>query len=243
MKDPAERKQDAVAIGELAEEWTANLELLPDLSPEELAQAEAEAQMRERQEADRRRLERAIGWGCPQRHVKRLLFGQVEDSEALAIVAKWRASSLAGAVLVLGGNPDSGKTLAATKAVLDGPPQPYLGYREWPTERHPRFVDIADVQRLGLYDRSGTLDQLVECSVLAIDDLGAEFDDRSGAMAALIDGLVNKRYRGGGWTVITTNLSPSAFRGRYGDRIMSRLQDDGCGFVRAKGQFRRRTTT
>jgi DNA replication protein DnaC len=170
------------------------------------------------------------------------MFGEVEDSEALRVLGQWRALNTRGALLVLCGNVGCGKTLAAAKAVLDGPPLDYLG-KPWPEKYHPRFVDVSDLHELGLYDRSGAYDPLFRCSVLAIDDVGTEFQDDKGVMRVILDRIVNKRYAGGGWTVITTNLAGKAFSERYGQRIWNRLHDDGCGFKRVQGQYRERTAT
>jgi DNA replication protein DnaC len=245
----SERKREAVAVGDLAEEWLAvqkrTLEILPEepaVDAAEQARKEAEAKIAEQSEENRRRLMRAVDrLGVPLRHAQQIMFGKVEDSEALQVVAKWRSLNNRGALLVLCGNVGCGKTLAAAKAVLDGPPLDRLG-KPWPDRYHARFLDVADLHELGLFDRSGMYEPLFKCSVLVIDDVGTEYDDKSGVMRVILDRIVNKRYAGGGWTVITTNLASGAFRERYGERIMNRLHDDGCGFQRVQGQYRERTT-
>lgn len=176
--------------------------------------------------------------GVPHRQAMRLLFGDVEESDALRIYRKWHQQSQPGSILVLAGPLGSGKTLAAAQAVIDGPPRSYYG-RAWPAVLHPRFIDVGQLQSMGLYDRSGDYNVLCRCSVLAIDDLGREYVDQPGVLLSLIDGLIDRRYRGCGWTIMTTNLPRREFEKRYGGRVMHRLNEPGCGFVSVTGDYRK----
>ena len=225
--------------GELASKWLAqchHLELLPDPDPEEVARKEAEQKLADQVEERRSKLMSAVnGRGLPLRHAQQLLFGHVEDSEALRRVADWMAKQIPGSVLVVSGGVGSGKTLAAAKAVLEGPPRDFLG-RPWDAVRKPRFVDASYLHQLGLFDRD--TDPIHICSVLAVDDVGTEYQDDKGVGRVILDRLVNTRYVGAGWTVITTNLSAAQFAKRYGERIMSRLKrEEGCGFCTVKGSY------
>lgn len=217
----------------------------PDLDDDDRELEAMKAAELERQE----RLRRAVEvMGVPHRHAMRLMSGEVQASYALEVYDKWRGVAHPGSILVLSGELGSGKTLAAAKAVMDGPPRSFYG-RPWPSDRHPRFIDIGELQAMGLYDKTGAFNALCECSVLAVDDLGREYIDEPGVMRSLIDGLIDRRYRGCGWTVITTNLARSPGKGiargasfveRYGARVVHRLQEPGCGFVHVQGDFRTR---
>lgn len=68
--------------------------------------------------------------------------------------------------------------------------------------------------------------QLITCDLLVLDDLGMEFDTPF-ARACLYD-VLNARLLEGRPTVVSTNLSISALRERYGDQIASRISG---GFV------------
>jgi len=68
--------------------------------------------------------------------------------------------------------------------------------------------------------------QLITCDLLVLDDLGMEFDTPF-ARACLHD-VLNARLLEGRPTVVSTNLSISALRERYGDEIASRISG---GFV------------
>lgn len=230
-------------LGNLCEQILQQAEEQHDDDPSAVVVSPAES-IAQRAEAESsealamRRVRRAVEiYGVPLRHAQQAIMGRLESSEALTTVEAWLGRQKRGSVLVLSGEVGSGKSQAAAVAVIDGPPRDYLG-RSWPDDRHPRWVDVTDLHAIGLYDRTGTFDALLRCSVLAVDDVGTEYDDKSGVMQVLLDRLLNKRYGGGGWTVVTTNLSPQRFGERYGQRIMSRLHDDGCGFKRVTGQFR-----
>lgn len=68
--------------------------------------------------------------------------------------------------------------------------------------------------------------ELTGCDLLVLDDLGMEFD--SPFYRACIYDILNARLLEGRPTVISTNLSFSAIRERYGDQIASRIMG---GFV------------
>lgn len=68
--------------------------------------------------------------------------------------------------------------------------------------------------------------QLLECDLLVLDDLGMEFDTPF-ARACLYN-ILNARLLEGKATIISTNLSHTALRERYGDQLASRI---GGGFV------------
>ncbi len=68
--------------------------------------------------------------------------------------------------------------------------------------------------------------QLLCCDLLVLDDLGMEFD--TPFSRASLYNILNARLLEGKATIISTNLSHSALKDRYGDQIASRI---GGGFV------------
>ncbi|MBE6778481.1 MAG: ATP-binding protein [Ruminococcaceae bacterium] len=68
--------------------------------------------------------------------------------------------------------------------------------------------------------------QLIGCDLLVLDDLGMEFD--SPFYRACVYNILNARLLEGRPTIISTNLSFTALRERYGDQIASRIMG---GFV------------
>ena len=68
--------------------------------------------------------------------------------------------------------------------------------------------------------------QLISCDLLVLDDLGMEFD--TPFSRACIYNVLNARLLEGRPTVVSTNLSISALKERYGDQIASRISG---GFV------------
>lgn len=124
-------------------------------------------------------------------------------------------------VLVLAGNPGSGKTVAAAAYLLTTS-GPRLGRvncipaafttavnfgRLWP--RHGR-----DKERLV---------ELEEVAELAIDDVGMEEED----IRSRLDHLIYQRAGNRRPTLLTTNLPAQMFRERYEERVWSRLEQFG----------------
>ena len=60
-----------------------------------------------------------------------------------------------------------------------------------------------------------------DADLLILDDLGAEFATQFTVSA--IYNIINSRILGGKPTIINTNLTLSELRGRYTERIVSRL--------------------
>ncbi len=75
----------------------------------------------------------------------------------------------------------------------------------------------------GAYDPEGT--KYLECDLLIIDDLGAEFISQF--TVSCLYNLINTRMNKGLATVISTNLSPSELSEKYEDRIYSRIVGTG----------------
>ena len=75
-------------------------------------------------------------------------------------------------------------------------------------------------------EQGSSEDQLITCDLLVLDDLGMEFD--TPFSRACLYNILNARLLEGRPTVVSTNLSISAMKERYGDQIASRISG---GFV------------
>lgn len=82
-----------------------------------------------------------------------------------------------------------------------------------------------EAERFGR-EQGDSENQLISCDLLVLDDLGMEFDTPF-SRACLYD-VLNARLLEGRPTVVSTNLSISAMKERYGDQIASRISG---GFV------------
>jgi DNA replication protein DnaC len=137
-------------------------------------------------------------------------------------------------ILVLSGEKGTGKTTAGAWIVAQDPPTPasmrhlYNAKGRWFGELHPRFVSSSDLQTVGLYDHERQA-PLKVCSVLAVDDLGMEYRDSKGVFLAVLDAILDARYRAMLWTVITTNiLEMKEFVEQYGQRLADRIVEFGA---------------
>lgn len=73
-------------------------------------------------------------------------------------------------------------------------------------------------------NKAGEFERLMNAEILLIDDLGTEPMTRNITIEYLFS-LINERTGGGRHTVIATNLTFEDLRGRYTERISSRLLD------------------
>lgn len=149
-------------------------------------------------------------------------------------------------IVVLAGQPGSGKTAACARWALTRP-----GPARSAQFETPRFATSAAFFRSPRYRRDEepilTRDALLRERALVLDDLGVEFADGSGSYRVDFDELVNEFYSDDRLLVISTNLVyPSAkardaakakgaavdeqaptFADRYGERILDRVRE--CG--------------
>ncbi len=223
----------------------------PDTPPEDPAiRQEAETRAREK----RWLREVCEDWGVPFQDARAILGGDLWTTDALTKARRWREKcgerAFYGAVLVLGGPNGCGKTFAAAWLTTQGPPAPYPYGDRWPRHRHPRMISSSDIMRMSMYGDDKTWDALRSCAVLAIDDVGLDFDDDKGAFATKLSSLIAFREKAPVWTVMTTNLplrsknNEPSFSQRVGNRILSRIHGDGCGYVHLQGEdLREKRTT
>ena len=135
-------------------------------------------------------------------------------------------------IAVFAGPLGVGKTTAAAYVLCHGRPMRITG--PWTSHETPLFTHAEAILAASKLTPQSTADtaqraQLKRCQILVIDDLGLEKDPRR-TMQTYLDGLVNARYAGDGWLVITTNLPPGDFKKRYGDRIYDRLRQRACWY-------------
>ena len=136
-------------------------------------------------------------------------------------------------LLVLSGKPGTGKTIAAVTWILD-----HINADQNWTEagsavslraRPPLLVTAAKLARWDRYEQE-PMAKLLLSPRLVIDDLGAEYMDKNGFYASLLDEIINERYAGHRPTLLTTNLDAPGFAARYDERIMGRIRETGRFF-------------
>ena len=66
-----------------------------------------------------------------------------------------------------------------------------------------------------------TINSLLECDLLVLDDLGTEFESKFNA--SQVYNIINTRLNFSLPTIISTNLTMSELEGRYEQRVVSRL--------------------
>ncbi|MBE6569079.1 MAG: hypothetical protein E7658_02530 [Ruminococcaceae bacterium] len=71
------------------------------------------------------------------------------------------------------------------------------------------------------HEKGRTVEQILECDLLIMDDLGTEFTNQF-TLSCLYN-IINTRITKGKSTIINTNLTQSELRSRYTDRVASRL--------------------
>ncbi len=122
--------------------------------------------------------------------------------------------------ILMQGNTGLGKThlsLSIAKAVIE------KGYGAVYCSAHNIF-DRIEKERFSAAsgsERDETLSALLECDLLVIDDLGAEFTTQF--VGATVNNIINTRMLTGLPTIISTNLSLKEIEKNYGARILSRI--------------------
>jgi DNA replication protein DnaC len=154
-----------------------------------------------------------------------------EQTTALAAVRQWMGESLWS--LVVSGPKGVGKSFAAawwlwTVAVATGRAPHAQAKRRW-------FPAVL-LARMSQYGED--LEALNRLPALVIDDLGVEFNDKTGSFRSRMDYLLDARYGEELPTLITTNLAAEAFERRYGERVLDRIRDGGS-FVAIREESRR----
>lgn len=130
--------------------------------------------------------------------------------------------------LVIAGGTGTGKTLAAAWFVAN------LG-----AHMNPKWVSAPDLARVRRdRDAEDPVDEAIKARALVIDDVGTEHASDSGWATGQIARVIESRYADGAPTLITTNLDRADFKGRYGERVNDRLNEQGI-YIAIAGSSRR----
>lgn len=130
-------------------------------------------------------------------------------------------------IRILAGSVGVGKTIAALRWLVD-----HGGDR-------PLFLRANAFEAAGRYDKVLRA-RWESATSLLLDDLGSEFADGKGNLAADLQELVDFYAGGAAGLIITTNLAWREFEQRYGERIWSRLRQ-GARWRNVKGPDLRRS--
>jgi hypothetical protein len=165
-----------------------------------------EDKQRATENGSRLRIKKLRQWGAPK------IAAELVANESVSTTAATQAVNTKSLLQILAGNPGCGKTVAAV-TILE-------------SRETGCFVRAAELVELGNHfsDRD-MLSRYRSTGVLVIDDLGVEY--RSEQMICRLDELLDSRAAANLPTVITTNLTAEEFRGRYEERIWSRINQFG----------------
>jgi DNA replication protein DnaC len=193
-------------------------------SPEHQEKLAREAAQREELKREQRKTELRIKLrraDVPRRIASLLAEGGLDETSAMRSAGE-HSEKL---VLVLAGNPGSGKTVAACSAMLEA--------------QSARLVRATEISELGTeYAARMFLAELRKVGLLVLDDLGIEQGEKR--MSARLDDLVDARVSAHLRTIITSNLPGSVFSQRYGARIWSRIVGHGAYIELDDPDLRRR---
>lgn len=189
--------------------YQADLDALVAEEERKAAEREAANKAKQQEETGRRLLER----GIPRKDIELIASGALWPTNALKAAQDWFQSKKS--ILVLSGPGGCGKTSAASWLAAEAVAA--------------LFIDVTRLARLSRY-KSSDMEPLERAWLLVIDDLGVEFCDTKGSFLATLDGLINCRYANQDRTVITTNLPATAFKQRYGERVVDRIREVGRFF-------------
>ena len=112
---------------------------------------------------------------------------------------------------------------------------------------NPIFITAQNLNNVFLKYHTAPIDEkslysslLCDCDLLVIDDLGCEPPFKNVTNEYLLMVLCERTAKSLP-TIITTNLSQNQLLDRYGDRVLSRLNDKRRGsFIEIKGEDLRR---
>jgi DNA replication protein DnaC len=129
------------------------------------------------------------------------------------------------ALVVLAGEPGRGKSVAACAWLMAG-------------NCSVRWVSAGSLSRGIAYDEEA-FQKLARVGRLVIDDVGTEYQDQKDRYLATFSELVDARFGNKRPTLLTTNLTAAVFKERYGERLASRINEDGA-FIACGGPDLRR---
>jgi DNA replication protein DnaC len=228
-------------IAEIASEWEKRREIERvqrasslGITLEEMDNLDAEeSKARKDRELIRMEKEFAAAWrsswfstGAPSRAI-----GSMESLLSTpALVSVFE--NVSADLLVLAGTPGVGKTVAACVWMDLARGKYEISSCKW--------VQAGELARGYAYEQEA-FDSVAKSTALVIDDLGTEFLDQKERYLCTLEEILSKRYAHERPTLLTTNLSPEKFKERYGERLVSRIHEDGA-FIVCGGQDMRRAS-
>jgi len=221
---------DVTQVDEITEIIQRITEKIKQQTPEEIENFERLQKI----DSGRARWRAMANFGVPKRARERLANGFIPDTHAVKAVVDWQKNNDLWC-LVLSGPPGVGKTMAAAFwlwLLTDG---------EKASNHHvPCWYTSAQLAVMSSYD--GKIECLWKLNAMVIDDLGTEYIDQRGHLNARLDAMIDSRYAEERRTLITTNLTFTEFKARYGDRIADRMNEGGS-FIQIKiKSYRQRST-
>ena|ERR1035438_8680214 len=136
-------------------------------------------------------------------------------------------------LVILAGHAGVGKSVAAALWLLDK--------AKGKTECM-RWIQSGDLARGFAYDPDA-FDAIANVWALVIDDFGVEYLDEKGRYTTTLEEVMSRRFARLRFTMLTTNIvDPSVFAERYGERINSRIHEDGAFIVCSGADLRRNGT-
>ena len=200
-------------LGDVVMSWDERCAAFAAKEREALEQWDREAPLREAQEKREKRANRIAGFRCTDAMRDALLSQTYAETDAVKRAREWWEQR-AKPWLLLSGPTGCGKSLAAASIPAD--------------HVHGTFVRADEVVRLfssmfgEQYEQQQSLRQ---ARLLVLDDLGCELD-AARMLPALLDLLDARQSARRHPTIVTTNLTPAAFRERYAnDRLNSRMAE------------------
>jgi len=165
--------------------------------------------------------------GIPERTARVALAASSTDATTRALEAP-------ESLVVLSGHAGVGKSVAAAAwlmAKAKGKPECM------------RWIQSGDLARGYAYD-ADSFDAISGIWALVIDDFGVEYLDDKGRFKTTLEEILSRRFARMRFTLLTTNIvEPAQFAERYGERIASRIHEDGAFIVCAGQDLRRQQST
>jgi hypothetical protein len=168
----------------------------------------------------------------PERIVEILAQG-TDKTDAIQAVDAW--ANAKPWCLILSGDKGTGKSVAAAYWLW----RFQAAKMQSSQTAKPSWFRVNDLMLMGNYNTD--LRELWYSSRLVLDDVGNEFQDAKGSLAAMLYGIVDHRHGDMLKTIITTNLTLDEMKKRYDPRIMDRLRE-GAEFVNILGTSMRAPT-